>query len=258
MKPTTAWNWLQEHQDEFDNIKSILSNPMLLSAYNPKLKSIVVTDAASLKGIGWILTQHVRYYTDEKGRKREQRNIIECGSSLYSKAQENYSIVEKEGLAAVTATCKLDYFLRGSKFQIEVDHKPLIGCFSKNLQDISNPRLSRLAEKLIPYDYEIVYIKGETNWVADILSRQPRQVIETVDIEEEETDNKNKARCLKLSWTTKAVEERNDPQLQYLFEAADSCKEYEHLMEHVRKGTELSELDKGDVCHSYKQMWGQM
>ena len=61
LKPTTAWHWLDEHQAEWENIRDVLSNPMKLSAYNPKLKNIAVTDAASLKGIGWILTQHVRF-----------------------------------------------------------------------------------------------------------------------------------------------------------------------------------------------------
>ena len=64
--------------------------------------------------------------------------------------------------------------LRGLKnFSIHTDHKPLIGLMKKELHDIPNDRLVRMRERLIPYTFNIGWVEGKLNVIADALSRSP-------------------------------------------------------------------------------------
>ena len=50
-------------------------------------------------------------------------------------------------------------------------HWPLIGTFSKNLADLTNPRLQRLREKVSAYQFTVTYVPGKTHNISDALSR---------------------------------------------------------------------------------------
>ena len=55
-------------------------------------------------------------------------------------------------------------------------HRPQASCgytFSKNLTDLTNPRLQRLGEKLSAYQFTITFVPGKTHYIADALSRAP-------------------------------------------------------------------------------------
>ena len=47
-------------------------------------------------------------------------------SRSLSKAEENFSVIELEGLAICYAVLKFQWFLLGRKFIIFTDHKPLV------------------------------------------------------------------------------------------------------------------------------------
>eukprot|EP01135_Chromosphaera_perkinsii_P008845 Nk52_evm40s1485 gene=Nk52_evmTU40s1485 len=90
-------------------------------------------------------------------------------SHKFTSAELNYSITEKELMSVVFALLKWRYYLHLVNFKIITDHKALL-YFSK-LQKLSG-RLARWNLILSQYDYEIEYIKGERNHVADYLSRE--------------------------------------------------------------------------------------
>ena len=84
-----------------------------------------------------------------------------------------YSNTDREALAALWACMRLEQFLLGKKFILETDHKPLLYSFvpdSALRTDIST-RLMRFALKTMHFDYEIKYIPGSSNVIADGLSR---------------------------------------------------------------------------------------
>ena len=84
--------------------------------------------------------------------------------------ERNYLTHEKEMLAIVQALKKFRADLLGTRFTIYTDHRTL-ECF-QGQRDLSR-RQARWQEFLSEYDFEIVYVKGGDNMVADALSRMP-------------------------------------------------------------------------------------
>merc|ERR1712016_23565 len=70
---------------------------------------------------------------------------------------------------------KCKYFLLGCEsFLLAVDHKPLLGILNnKNLEEVENPRLQRLKEKTLRFNFSIVHVPGRLHKTADATSRQP-------------------------------------------------------------------------------------
>jgi len=59
----------------------------------------------------------------------------------------------------------------GKKFELKTDHRGLQYIFT---QSDLNARQRSWSELLIEYDFDITYINGTLNKVADALSRRPR------------------------------------------------------------------------------------
>ena len=57
---------------------------------------------------------------------------------------------------------------------VAVDHKPLTKILNdRSLDNIENPRLLRLKEKTLQFEYKIIHIPGSSNTTADMMSRYP-------------------------------------------------------------------------------------
>ncbi|XP_011687104.1 PREDICTED: uncharacterized protein K02A2.6-like [Wasmannia auropunctata] len=93
LKKDASFTWNSKLQKAFDDIKQILSGPLLLAHYNPKLTLIVAADASST-GIGGVLLQR-----SPDGHTKAVFHMLKT----LTKAQQNYSQIEKEALALVTA-----------------------------------------------------------------------------------------------------------------------------------------------------------
>jgi RNase H-like domain found in reverse transcriptase len=94
--------------------------------------------------------------------------IVAFASRKLSSAEKNYPVHELELLAIVYALKEWRPYLHGSRFVIKTDHYPF-----RYLDTQSNlsKRQRRWMETLQEYDYEIVYVQGKFNVVADELSR---------------------------------------------------------------------------------------
>ena len=55
---------------------------------------------------------------------------------------------------------------------LQTDQKPLQAILNKSLVE-ATPEMQRLPLPTIPYDMTVEYIKSETNFIADCLSRAP-------------------------------------------------------------------------------------
>lgn len=105
-------------------------------------------------------------------------NPIAFYSQKLNKAQKNYSVTEKECLAAVMAIKRFRPYVELMKFTVITDHASLM--WLMNLKDLSG-RLAIWSLQLQGYNFDIEHRKGKENVVADMLSRLP--IVEEIDIE---------------------------------------------------------------------------
>ena len=109
--------------------------------------------------------------------------LVACASQLLSKAERNYGITNLEGLAVSWAISHFETYIHGMHFTVITDHSAL-----KALKDKSvlTERLLRRAEKLLEYDFDVIYCSGRDNVVPDFLSRI--YLVELTSLVEDERD----------------------------------------------------------------------
>lgn len=128
-KKNVAYEWTIDCEQAFISFKRILTSPPLLSYPNFKEPFILHTDASDVV-IGAILSQ---------GELPRDKLICYFSQTL-SPAESRYSTIEKELTAVIKATQKHAHYLKGRKFTIVTDHRPLTYLFNtKNM----NARLHR-------------------------------------------------------------------------------------------------------------------
>ena len=117
---------------DFENAKKALTSPTMLQPFDLNIKTVVLTDASCLHGIGFALIQ---VYKDKLA-------LNQCGSASLSPTQSRYSTVEVECFA-MNAISKRNYYLAGiTRFEVLTDYRPLVGAFNKHLHLLQNQRLS--------------------------------------------------------------------------------------------------------------------
>ena len=89
---------------------------------------------------------------------------------IHSKPEQNYSQLEKEGLALIFGVQKFLFYLYGQHFTMYADHKPLQ---TSSEIDFNHGFTEYWALTLAMYDYTIKYHSGNSNSNADALSRLP-------------------------------------------------------------------------------------
>lgn len=156
--------WTEEHETAFTELKTRLSSAPVLTAFDPKRKIRLLTDA-SIIGIGAILSQ-----IDENGNER----VIGYFSKKISNTESRYTAYELECYAIVKAVKRFHVFIDGQHFDVYTDCRATN--WLKNFKD-TKTRLYRWSLTLSTYDYETHYRPGITNQAADALSRAPVLVI---------------------------------------------------------------------------------
>lgn len=139
--------------NSFNNLKKLITSEPVLQPPDFNKKFILTTDASQF-AIGSVLSQN--------------SHPICYASRTLSDHEIRYSTIEKEALALVWSVKHFRTYLYGRKFLIQTDHKPLI--WLHNIKE-PNMKLQRWKILLNEYDFEITYIKGKDNTVADTLSR---------------------------------------------------------------------------------------
>ena len=95
-------------------------------------------------------------------------------SRFLNNAETKYSTNELELLAIVWACEHFRTYLLGNRFQVLTDHKAIISALSENYNNKSyQSRLSRWADRLLPFDFEVIHVPGVTLGIVDYLSRHP-------------------------------------------------------------------------------------
>ena len=159
-----AFLWVEDHQQEFEQVKSLLTSDMVVPHFNPSLPVTLLTDASRLHGLGFAMGHF------EDGSFK----LVTCGSKALNPTQQRYMTIKLECLAVHFAVTKCSLYLKGlPHFTVATDHKPLEGVFKKDLFEVNNPRLQRIREKLLPYTFSLKWVAGKSHHIADALSRAP-------------------------------------------------------------------------------------
>ena len=102
--------------------------------------------------------------------------MIQCGSRFVTDTESRYSATEIELCAVQWAMKKCRLQLLGSPkpFKLVVDHQALVTILDKQtLDEVENPRLQRMKERLMRFNFTTVWNKGKTHAIPDALSRSP-------------------------------------------------------------------------------------
>ncbi len=155
-------HWTDDHVRAFEVLKSSLINSVVLAHPNFDQPFILSTDA-SLDGLGAVLSQVQEGDT--------MARPIAFASKSLSRSQRNYPAHRLEFLALKWAVCeKFSHWLKGNKFTVCTDNNPLTHIMTKPKLDCCE---QRWVAKLASYDFDIKYVPGSQNLVADALSRVP-------------------------------------------------------------------------------------
>jgi hypothetical protein len=155
-----TFKWRPIHERCLEMIKALACKYPILKPIDPRTdETIWVICDASKSGIGAMY-----------GQGKEWMSCRPAGflSRKFTSAQHNYRVWEMEMLAILQALQKWEDKLLGYQIKIVSDHQALK--FFKNASKMTQ-RQTRWMEFLERFNYEIIYVKGETNVVADALSR---------------------------------------------------------------------------------------
>jgi hypothetical protein len=150
-----AFKWDEEAQIMMDKMKEVMSTCPVLALPDFSLPFTLECDASG-EGIGAVMMQkrHPLAYESQKLR----------GPELL------YNIYDKEMLAIMHALAKFRQYLVGARFVVKSDHNSLKYLLEQ--KDL-NERQQKWVRRIQAYDFDIEFVKGKNNVVADALSRRP-------------------------------------------------------------------------------------
>ena len=157
-KDNVKFDWLAPQQEAFDALKRAVSQGPVLALPDPNLPYTVHTDASGF-ATGAVLSQN-------------QGNGLQPIAFMSKKmldAETRYPVHEQELLAIINALGEWRHYLMGAKFKVLTDHKSLQHF---KTQPLLSGRQTRWKDTLANFDFDIEYIEGQTNVVADGLSRR--------------------------------------------------------------------------------------
>ncbi len=231
LKKDVQFTWLPDHEKEFQSVKRLLTSDMLVKSFDPSLPTELLTDASKLYGLGYMLLQR-----DETGNAR----VIKCGSCALDKAQKNYAPIELECLAIYWAITKCSFYLKGmNHFTVVTDHKPLVGYFKKNLDQIANEKLLRYITKLLGYNFHLEWRAGKVHQIADALSRAPVFSPWT-----DHAEGTHQASFVKL-----------DERWKDILSASLRDSSYKDVLCAVRQGADVKKLPCSHPARAYRNVW---
>ena len=157
-KDGVKFEWGLRQQQAFDQLKAAIVRGPVLILPDPARPFVVHTDASGF-AVGAVLQQ-------DHGRGLQP---IAFMSKKMLDTETRWPTHEKELLAIMHALSTWRHYLSGAKFRVLTDHKSLQ--FFKTQPQLSG-RQARWADTIANFDFDIEYIKGEHNVVADGLSRR--------------------------------------------------------------------------------------
>ena len=160
---TVPFQWMFTEQRAFEDVKHLVhearSHCRVPLNYEKGAPTIWMVTDGRATGISGLVSQ---------GDDWKTATIAAFYLAKLNPAQQNYPVHEIEMFAGIETMLRHTDLLQGVKFKWITDHKGLTHLLNqKNLSG----RQARWIEKISSFDFEVVYVPGTENVVADALSR---------------------------------------------------------------------------------------
>jgi transposase InsO family protein len=163
VSPQAKLEWRKEHQDAFEQIKTLISKETLLTFPNFNEPFHIYTDASKYQ-LGAVIMQN--------------NKPIAFYSRKLNAAQKRYTTGEQELLSIVETLKEFRNILLGQQIIIHTDHRNIL------YKKLSSDRIIRWRLLLEEYGPEYVHVSGKDNVVADALSRMEANFNEEKEVQE--------------------------------------------------------------------------
>ena len=165
-------------------------------------------------------------------------------SRKLTEVERKYAQIEKEALAIMWACEKFDYFLVGTEFEVETDHKPLVKLLGeKDLSDLPL-RCQRFKLRLMRYRFEIFHTQGSKMFLADLLSRPAGEMTK----QEEE---RGKRVEMHVGTIIKAEEMFDDMMMEEVRKEAEEDPIYQRVKREIESGWQQQGKKYKGEMHQY-------
>jgi transposase InsO family protein len=164
LRDNVNWKWGQLEEGAFCAAKKALLNSQTLVHYDSELPLYLSCDASSY-GVGAVLSHKIG------GHDRP----VAFASATLSKAQQNYSQLDKEAFSIIFGLKRFRQFLAAREFTIITDHRPLLQILGPTnlIQVHTAARLQRWALILASFKYKLEFRSTNLHGNADFVSRFP-------------------------------------------------------------------------------------
>ena len=193
VKPNSTYQWTEELKQLFNNCKEKILDQVRAGVrqYDINRITCLQTDF-SRDGIGYLLLQ--KYCTCPLDKTpiccKDGWRLVFAGSRFTKGAEQRYAPTEGELLAVAWSLNHAHIFTKGCRnLIVSTDHKPLLGILNeKPLENIKNPRIVRMKEQTLSFNFVVMYNQGKWHRGPDALSRSPQTGCEMLELLCEDND----------------------------------------------------------------------
>ena len=172
LKKNTPFVWSEKCQLALDYLKVFCNKP-ILQFPDPNKPYVLYTDASNNANSG-VLCQPISNNKDIRP--------VAYFSGTFTAQNKSWCANEKEANAVLKSVQRFNYYLRGAKYTLQCNHKPLEPFLTRGAKIA---KLDRWAILLQEYDMTFVHIRGKDSILTDAISR-----LCTINVYEEAIEDK--------------------------------------------------------------------
>lgn len=175
LKAGVQYQWTDRQQRAFEQIRDEFRSSKMLIHFESSRQPVICCGASD-KGISAVFCHEID----------GTLSPVMFKSRTLTPAEMNYPILQHELLAVVFGFEKFYKYVLGKFIKLLTDHKPLIPILKAglNLATVTT-RVQRYLLRLNPFDFQVFYVQGRMNALADFPSRFPRDGIRSREDEVE-------------------------------------------------------------------------